>query len=492
MIVKDEEKYLKECLESVKNVVDEIVIVDTGSTDNTVKIAEEYGADIYQFKWINDFSSARNFALSKSSDNWILYLDADERLSKKSVSELRKLTERDLLAGYKCIVRSLDDNNGKPHYMKYVRLFRNIKGIEFTGAVHEQIESSLLENGYKIFNAGIEIIHLGYNASKEDIEKKARRNLSLLIKEYESEKSAYNAFQLGNTYSVLKDFKSARKYYLEATDKKNLKNEYNAYAYLNLSNYELKNHNLENALKFVNAGLQEDPSGVLLNMLASDIYFRLNKKDEAIQFCRKALNVNHEITEGSFRSELAVGLNSEVIISKGVYYSLISGNKKYLDSFMQEMRRENKQFFEILLRLIENKTLAGIKNEDIYILISEDNIDIFLAAITDYYDKKTALEILKLLKIRFNGNSKFHKTLGLLFSENDFFNEAAAEFRESFKSEEKDPSALFYLISILVGKNQFDEIPELLLFAEKEFGGIPEFDEKFEILKEKIGLLING
>jgi glycosyltransferase involved in cell wall biosynthesis len=129
MIVKDEEKYLRECLESVKDIVGEIVIVDTGSTDNTIKIAEEFGAKVYQFKWINDFSSARNFALSKSSGNWILYLDADERLSKKSVSELGKLTEQDELTGYKCIVKSLDDNNERPHFMKYVRLFRNIKGI---------------------------------------------------------------------------------------------------------------------------------------------------------------------------------------------------------------------------------------------------------------------------------------------------------------------------------------------------------------------------
>ena len=91
MIVKNEEKYLEGCLESVKNVADEIVIVDTGSEDSTLDIAERYGAKIYHFEWIDDFSAARNFALSKSTGDWILYLDADERLSKDSVEEVKSI-----------------------------------------------------------------------------------------------------------------------------------------------------------------------------------------------------------------------------------------------------------------------------------------------------------------------------------------------------------------------------------------------------------------
>ncbi|WP_337872164.1 glycosyltransferase family 2 protein, partial [Ignavibacterium sp.] len=77
MIVKNEERYLEDCLNSVKNVFDEIIIVDTGSTDNTLKIAEKFNAKVFHFDWINDFSAARNFALSKSTGEWILYLDAD-------------------------------------------------------------------------------------------------------------------------------------------------------------------------------------------------------------------------------------------------------------------------------------------------------------------------------------------------------------------------------------------------------------------------------
>ena len=72
MIVKNEEKYLRDCLESVKGVVDEIILVDTGSTDSTVRIAQEYGAKIFNFEWINDFSAARNYSLDQCSGDWIL------------------------------------------------------------------------------------------------------------------------------------------------------------------------------------------------------------------------------------------------------------------------------------------------------------------------------------------------------------------------------------------------------------------------------------
>ena len=81
MIVKNEEKFLAGCLESVKNIVDEIIIVDTGSTDKTIEIANSYNAKVYHFEWKNDFSLARNESIKHATGDWILILDADERLA---------------------------------------------------------------------------------------------------------------------------------------------------------------------------------------------------------------------------------------------------------------------------------------------------------------------------------------------------------------------------------------------------------------------------
>ncbi len=88
MIVKNEEKYLTDCFSSVQDVVDEIVLVDTGSTDQTLVIAEAFSAKIFQFDWVNDFAAARNFALSKCSGDLILYLDADERMTSELKEEV--------------------------------------------------------------------------------------------------------------------------------------------------------------------------------------------------------------------------------------------------------------------------------------------------------------------------------------------------------------------------------------------------------------------
>ena len=91
MIVKDEENVIRRCLDSVINIVDEIIIVDTGSTDTTKEIVKEYTSKIYDFKWIDDFSEARNFSFSKASKEYILWMDADEYFDKENQEKLIKL-----------------------------------------------------------------------------------------------------------------------------------------------------------------------------------------------------------------------------------------------------------------------------------------------------------------------------------------------------------------------------------------------------------------
>ena len=203
MIVKNEGKYLRDCLNSVKEIVDEFVIVDTGSIDSTIEIAEKFGAKIYHFNWINDFSAARNYALQNSTGDWIFYLDADERLSEKSILEIKKLTENLEKAGIFCSVKSIGNVSGTPSIMKYTRLFRNVPGLKFTGKVHEQIEESLKNNGCSLVDSGIEIIHIGYDVEQGKIKEKAERNLKLLQTEFETNSTGYNAFQFGQTLTIL-------------------------------------------------------------------------------------------------------------------------------------------------------------------------------------------------------------------------------------------------------------------------------------------------
>ena len=284
MIVKNEAANLRECLESVNGVVDEIVIVDTGSTDNTLKIAEEFGASIYHFEWINDFSAARNFALSKSTGDWILYLDADERLDSRSKQELSHLLSNQNLVGVNCLINNVDEVTGTPKFMKYIRLFRNSENIRFSGKAHEQIEGSLLESGYSIVNSKIEITHLGYNVEKQELKKKAERNLSPLLEEYQENNSSYYAFQLANTYKVLGDKENEMKYHQIAISDPKLKSEYKAVGYLTLADYSLRENNVNLALEYVNCGLKLSNSHSLLNLVASQVYNSMKENSKAIEF----------------------------------------------------------------------------------------------------------------------------------------------------------------------------------------------------------------
>ncbi|NTW77915.1 MAG: glycosyltransferase, partial [Syntrophaceae bacterium] len=161
MIVKNEERYLASCLNSLRDVVDEMIIVDTGSTDKTRDIAKLFGAKIFDFPWTGDFAVARNHSLSQSTGDWILIMDADEVISPLDHEELRTLVRRDhpSPAAYSIITRNYTNNvsiiGWTPNDGKYpeetrtgwmisgkVRLFPRRKDVFFVNPVHELVENS--------------------------------------------------------------------------------------------------------------------------------------------------------------------------------------------------------------------------------------------------------------------------------------------------------------------------------------------------------------
>ena len=127
MIVKNEALYLARCLDSVQDMVDEIIIVDTGSTDNTVEIAQRYQATIVSHHWQHNFSLARNTSLAHATGDWILVLDADETLERMTSERLWQLISQTSADGIQCIVRSFMPPQSLLAYEDGVvtRLFRN-------------------------------------------------------------------------------------------------------------------------------------------------------------------------------------------------------------------------------------------------------------------------------------------------------------------------------------------------------------------------------
>ena len=188
MIAKNAEKNIPKAINSVKKIVDEIIVVDTGSKDKTKDIAKSLGAKVYGFKWNDDFSKARNFALSRCTKEWILVLDTDEMIAEKDLDKIKELVKKKNIA-CRFIQRtylnkksrfkwnqndnSYSEGNGYLgwKYRGIVRLFRNLPEIRFVYPIHETVKPSVLRLG-KIVNSNIPIHHFSSNKDYLELLKK--------------------------------------------------------------------------------------------------------------------------------------------------------------------------------------------------------------------------------------------------------------------------------------------------------------------------------
>ncbi len=182
IIAKNEEKYLAQCLQSVRAIANQIVVVDTGSIDRTVEIAKSFGAEIYNFDWCEDFSAARNAALERARGDWVLILDADEELPADQHARLQAdLKNRKTIALRLPLLNRGEEEHGRSCVP---RLFRNAPGIYFTGRIHEQVFPSAVAVG-KDWGLGTaigtaQILHHGYSREVLEDRDKVQRNLKLL------------------------------------------------------------------------------------------------------------------------------------------------------------------------------------------------------------------------------------------------------------------------------------------------------------------------
>ncbi len=184
MIVKNEEKTLRRCLDSVKELVFEIIIVDTGSTDKTITICKEYTSSVYSHPWTNDFSEARNKSISYATGDWILYMDADEMLSYDDINRvLKPLSDSQIIYSVQIqnLQPSLLDINTGMDYFYQERLFPNTKKYQFIGDIYERLDPINQETKESTsFLPSLSIIH--YDNDLDDRMRKGRRNLSMLLK----------------------------------------------------------------------------------------------------------------------------------------------------------------------------------------------------------------------------------------------------------------------------------------------------------------------
>jgi glycosyltransferase involved in cell wall biosynthesis len=191
LIVRNEEKFLDSCLASIRGFVDEIVVVDTGSTDATKDIAVAHGARVSEFPWAGDFSQARNHALSLARGEWILYIDADEQVRSGDFADIRaRLHDPSFVAFHVSMIPMA----GLTSY-RILRLFRNQPAIRFLGVIHENIWPSLTRyvgrTGGRVGEVDLLFEHRGYEGDQAH---KHARNLPLLKQAVERDPSRIYAW----------------------------------------------------------------------------------------------------------------------------------------------------------------------------------------------------------------------------------------------------------------------------------------------------------
>ena len=346
MIVKNEEEDLPKCLNAVKTYVDEIIIVDTGSTDKTVTVAKKYTGKVFYFKWRDDFAAARNESLKHASGDWILVLDADEIVSPEDLKRIRDLIAFDDVDGYALVQRNYrqpsllyitnaadpkdpyargmscyDDN-------KIIRLFRRKKEIYFVYQVHEAVGPSLKEIGYRVQPTNVIIHHynkalinpqvrerkdefylkIGLDEIKKDPKndkpyfevgvyyfnhQNYEKALDYLKKAYELNPDLkLTAFYLGITYELLGRAEEAIPHYQKSLDSPHNP----TMPYVNLSNIYVALGQYKDAQDLSEQGLQKNPGNFPLYNTLGYIYLVHNQLHAAVDTLHQGLLYSPNLT----------------------------------------------------------------------------------------------------------------------------------------------------------------------------------------------------
>lgn len=336
MIVKDEGKVLEKCLDSIKAYDYEIIIVDTGSKDNTKEIALKYTNNVFDFHWCNDFSKARNFSIDKASNDFILILDADEIITDLDKLKLEEFTK----GNHEKVGRILrkneySRNNNKFIYREYVNRFFNKTKYKYTGTIHEQIVRKD-NKPYDTHNLPLVLEHFGYDREELNRKNKVARNIKMLEEALKRNgKDPYIYYQLGKSFYLEEKFTEAKVNFEEAlTFDLDTKLEYvqdlvesYGYSLINMGEYQ-------DAMKFLNLYEEFKKSADFIFLIAL-IYMNNGLFDEAISEFKKAKKIKDCKMDGvnDYLANYNIGVILECLGNKHEalkYYNMCIGYENAL------------------------------------------------------------------------------------------------------------------------------------------------------------------
>ena len=320
MIVKNEEDQLPNCLKSVVELVDEIIIVDTGSTDLTVEKAISFGAKVYHFPWNNNFSAARNFSLTKATGDWLLILDADEVLESNIDDRLTRLVQDEEAEAYLFQINSYFGGHTETDILVDARisLFRNNEKYRFTGSIHEEISSSIQEctTANQIKNSDIKIFHYGYTDQIVAEKNKTARNKEIIQRELAAVngEDSFLCYALATEHLQEENYAAAKQLLSSVIEKwdYNHPNYSDAIYKLALCHKELKEY--QQSRELLTMAIKVFPDYTDLHFLFGTIELELNELPQAVKSFMQCLHLGDPQDSyytlagvGSYRAWFALG-----------------------------------------------------------------------------------------------------------------------------------------------------------------------------------------
>ena len=293
LIVKNESRHLARCLKSLTEVVDEIVVIDTGSMDDTVAIAEAYGAVTGSIEWTQDFSAARNHSLEMATGDWVLWIDADEVLAAGSAEAIHCALVRPQFGGFAIeIVNYTEDGTNDAQYVhRPIRLFQRHDSIRFTGRIHEQISPAIEALGLPWAHLdGAQILHEGYRPSEMAAKGKLDRTVEMVAREVQDDpNNAFQWFNLANAHTAAGDFANAAIAAAQCVGLIAEQDQVGALAYQLWSNALLKTDRANEALQVCDEADRRGFGGLLNEFERANACLALGKVEEGIVAANRSL-----------------------------------------------------------------------------------------------------------------------------------------------------------------------------------------------------------
>ncbi len=491
MIVKNEEMHLERCLSSVKDVVDKIVIVDTGSVDKTLAIAEKYNANIFHFEWINDFSAARNFALKKCTTDWILYLDADEEVNSNSIDELKSYKLKTPAAVY-CTVKSIGTSDLNGSVMRYPRLFANFPGVEFTGKVHEQIIDSVRKNKIPLVDSQIEIIHHGYAIDEAGLKQKKERNLSLLMLNENKNSNIYDTLKLINTLISLDKYDEAEQRINKLLENKSLSTNNFSLALFYKAQIKFEQNDLKSALDCALKSFKHFKNKPEVGYLIYLIFLRAENFNEALKYILFTINANKNLLDNKSNFESENILDQTDLYLRAINLHLMLNQKEAVEKLIinfagfisTEHGVKNETVQTFLNNFIDNYSFEKVESEFLKKIFHLKHLAALLEIIKNCSDEKTIINNIELLIKIFSNSSVLYKNLANLYVNSN--PEKAIELFNKSLELDKDPSVFINLISIYISKSDYKKVKECFSALQIHCSGKLQIKQKIELLKEKL------